>query len=171
MEGDLDPDTPYLLRWWDPAVLGATGFGMVLELERQGYQVGVDGQFAAAALPHRVQPEETAGAVLYVVLGDGPIARARQVPGIEELGAYDVRTPAQRERSDELPRRSSRGWSRPARPTGCPCSTRSTGSPSCSSGPSRCRPRSTTQLDEYVALRQPAALFRAAPGTPVLPLG
>ena len=37
---DLDHSERYLLRWWDPAVLGATGFGMVLELERRGLHGG-----------------------------------------------------------------------------------------------------------------------------------
>ena len=53
VEAQLDRQTPYLVRWSDPSTLGATGIGLVLELERRGYHVGVDPQFAAAALPHR----------------------------------------------------------------------------------------------------------------------
>ncbi len=102
---DLDRSEHYLLRWWDPTVLGATGFGTVLELERRGYTVGVDPQFAAAALPHRVQPEETASAVLYLVLGEVSIERARETPGLVELGGFEPRDAAGRQRSAELRRR------------------------------------------------------------------
>ena len=98
----LDPATPYVVRWWDPTVLGATGFGLLLELERRGYDVGVDKPFAAAALPHRVLPEEQAGGVLYVVTGTPAIERARTAPGVTELAYFDVRSPEQRARSDEL---------------------------------------------------------------------
>ncbi len=99
---DLDRSERYLLRWWDPTVLGATGFGTALELERRGYTVGVDPQFAAAALPHRVQPEATASAVLYLVLGEVPIERARETPGLVELGGFEPRDAAGMQRSAEL---------------------------------------------------------------------
>ena len=105
---DLDRSDHYLLRWWDPTVLGATGFGTVLELERRGYTVGVDPQFAAAALPHRVQPEATASAVLYLVLGEESIERARETPGLVELGGFEPRDAADRQRSAELRREIER---------------------------------------------------------------
>ena len=102
---DLDRSERYLLRWWDPAVLGATGFGTVLELERRGYTVGVDLQFAAAALPHRVQPEATASAVLYLVLGEVSIERARETPGLVELGGFEPRDAAGRRTVGRAPAR------------------------------------------------------------------
>jgi hypothetical protein len=171
VEPMLSRDTPYLLRWWDPAVLGATAFGMVLELERQGYTVGIDAPYAAAAMPHRVQAEETAGAVLYLVLGEPSIERARAVPGLEELGSYDVRTPAERRRSDELRSAIEQGLVDAGQADRVPMLDAFYGIAQLQFGPEPAPPELRPAIDEYVALRQPAALFRAAPGTPVLPLG
>ena len=84
------------------ASLGATGIGLLLELERRGYDVGVDRPFAAAALPHRVLPEEQAGGVLYVVAGSPRSSGRRTLPDVTELASFDVRSPAQQARSDEL---------------------------------------------------------------------
>ena len=49
-------DGKVLMRWWDPHYLGASAFGLVLELERRGIDVGVDPPFSAAALPQRCPP-------------------------------------------------------------------------------------------------------------------
>jgi hypothetical protein len=167
---DLDPDERYLLRWWDPAVLGATGFGTVLELERQGFTVGVDEQFAAAALPHRVQPEATASAVLYLVLGDVGIERARATPGLEELGAFDVRSPTGRARSDELRSRIEQALTEAGQADRIELLDAYYGQAQLLLNEPAPPPEVRELLAEYIDLRQPAALFRAAPGTPVLPL-
>ena len=44
----LDPKERYQVRWDDPAYLGGIGFGLVLELERRGFDVGGEPQFSAA---------------------------------------------------------------------------------------------------------------------------
>jgi hypothetical protein len=98
----LDPAQRYLVRWHDPMSLGGVGYGVLLELERRGFTVGVDSWGSAAALPHRVMPEQTSDAVLWVVTGLRPIADFRARPDAIELGSYDQRTPAERERSAEL---------------------------------------------------------------------
>ena len=168
---DLDRGTPYLVRWWDPVVLGATGIGMVLELEREGFTVGVDRQFAAAALPHRVQPEETAGDVLYVVSGEAALDRARTVPGLEELGSYDVRTASERERSAELRAAIEEGLVDAGQADRVGLLDASYGLAQLQFGLPPVPAAIRDELEEYIALRQPAAVFRAPPGTPVLPLG
>jgi hypothetical protein len=167
---DLDPEARYLLRWWDPAVLGATGFGMVLELERQGFTVGVDEQFAAAALPHRVQPEASASAVLYLVLGDVGIERARTTPGLEELGAFDVRTAAGRARSEQLRGEIEQALTAAGQADRIELLDAYYGQAQLLLNEPAPPPEVRELLAEYIDLRQPAALFRAAPGTPVLPL-
>jgi hypothetical protein len=98
----LDPTERYLVRWHDPMSLGGVGYGVLLELERRGYTVGVDPWGSAAALPHRVMPEQTASAVLWVVTGMKPIADFRARPDAVELGWYDQRTAAEQERSAQL---------------------------------------------------------------------
>jgi hypothetical protein len=171
VEPELDKDTAYLVRWWDPTVLGATAFGMVLELERRGYEMGVDRPFAAAALPHRVLPEGQAGAVLYVVVGDPAIERARALPGVVELGSFDVRTPDEQRRSDELRAQLARAMRASGREDQIALLDAPYGQAQLlfANPP---LPREIGELlDEYVALRQPTAVFRAPPFTPVLPLG
>lgn len=101
VEQGLEPGGRYLVRWFDPVGLGAVPFGLVLELARRGFSTGVDEQFAAAALPERVLPEDEADGVLYVVLGS-TIDAVRAEGGVTELGAADLRSPAEIERSAEL---------------------------------------------------------------------
>ncbi len=101
VETGLEPGGRYLVRWFDPVGLGAVPFGLVLELGRRGFSPGVDQQFAAAALPHRVLPEAEADGVLYVVLG-GKIDEVAATPGVTEIAAADLRTTAEITRSDEL---------------------------------------------------------------------
>ena len=98
----LDPAGRYLVRWHDPMSLGGVGYGVLLELERQGFTVGVDPWGSAAALPHRVMPEETATDVLWVVTGDRSIEDFGQRPDAIELGYYDQRTPEEQEESARL---------------------------------------------------------------------
>ena len=92
----------YLIRWYDPVALGGGPYGVMLELERQGFTVGVDPAGSAAALPHRVMPEDSADSVLWVVLGDETIGHWRNRPDLVELGYFDYRNTDQRARSIEL---------------------------------------------------------------------
>jgi hypothetical protein len=167
---DLDRSEQYLLRWWDPAVLGATGFGMVLELERRGFTVGVDRQFAAAALPHRVQPEASASAVLYLVLGEVSIERARQTPGLVELGGFEPRGAADRARSDALRGEIERQLTAAGQADRIALLDAYYGQAQLLFNEPAPPPGVLELLAEYIDLRQPAVMFRAQPGTPVLPL-
>lgn len=99
---EVDRDGRYLIRWHDPASLGGVGYGVLLEMERQGYTAGVDAWGAAAALPHRVMPEQTASSVLWVVTGDEAVSGFRARADALELGYYDQRTPAEQEESARL---------------------------------------------------------------------
>lgn len=101
LRDELDPSGRYLIRMYDPYTLNATGFGTLLELGRSGYDVGVDLDFAAAALPHRVVPESEVDAVLWVVVGR-PIERARQDPNLTEIAAADPRSAVEQDRAKEL---------------------------------------------------------------------
>ena len=87
----LDPQSSYLLRMYDPYTLNATGFGSLLELERQGFDVGVDFFRAAAALPHRIRSEKSVDSILWVVVGPA-IVRADLDPVLKKVAYVDPRT-------------------------------------------------------------------------------
>jgi hypothetical protein len=87
----LDPDTRYLVRWDDPAYLGGLGFGLVLDLERRGFDVGADPQFVTAVEPRRVRCAGDYDAVLTVVTGERRIASYRDRAGLELLAQTDSR--------------------------------------------------------------------------------
>jgi len=101
LRDELDPSYRYLIRMYDPYTLNATGFGTLLELGRSGFDVKVDFQFAAAALPHRVAREEEVDFVLWVVVGR-PIERARLDPNLEEIASANPRSSTQEQRAIEL---------------------------------------------------------------------
>lgn len=97
----LDHHLRYLVRFWDPYTLNATGFGVVLELERHGFRVGVDPQFAAAALPHRTMGESQSDKVLWVVVGPY-IDKVRADSTLDEVAFVDPRSSAEAARADRM---------------------------------------------------------------------
>jgi len=100
--GSLNHHDHYLIRWYDPATLGGVPFGVLLELEKRGFHVGVDAQSSAGALPYRVLPETSANSVLWVVLGDSNIDRMKARTDVVELGYFDQRSPAEIAQSNAL---------------------------------------------------------------------
>jgi hypothetical protein len=105
----LPRDTRILVRFHDPVSLGAPGVGLLLELERQGFRVGVDPWLRANAMPHRVMALEEADTVVWVVTGEPAIAATAALPGAVELARADVRTPAEQDRSQVLRARVEEG--------------------------------------------------------------
>jgi hypothetical protein len=99
---ELSHNERYLIRWDDPATLGGVPFGVLLDLEKHGFKVGVDAASSAGALPHRVLPEASANEVLWVVLGDANIDLMRARTDATELGYFDQRSPAEKVKSDAL---------------------------------------------------------------------
>ncbi|MDA2967241.1 MAG: hypothetical protein O3B91_06915 [Actinomycetota bacterium] len=87
----LNRDDQYLLKIYDPYTLDATGFGSVLELERQGFDVGIEFFRSAAGLPHRVREESNVDTVLWVVVGPA-IKRADADPTLTKLGEANPRS-------------------------------------------------------------------------------
>ncbi|MBK6310575.1 MAG: hypothetical protein IPF42_08270 [Candidatus Microthrix sp.] len=99
----LEEDQLYDVRWDDPLNLGGIGFGMMLELERQGYDVGAPSNFAAAVEPHRVLKPGEADTDLWVVTGPR-VAEWRRSAEATEIAAADLRTPAQLQQTERLQR-------------------------------------------------------------------
>lgn len=94
-------DGSYLVTWVDPVHIGAHGYGLLNELERRGFDVGIINGYRAAATKHRVKdPGEYTGVVHMQV---GPeIARWRDKPGVEEVAYVDPRDDAERARYESL---------------------------------------------------------------------
>jgi hypothetical protein len=105
----LPRDAQILLRFHDPVSLGAPGIGVLLELERRGFHVGVDPWLRANAMPHRVMALAEADTVVWVVTGERAIADTAAMPGAVELASADVRTPVERDRSAVLRARVEEG--------------------------------------------------------------
>lgn len=101
----VDPDVDYLLRWHDPASLGGTGFGLLLEMEKRGVNLYVDSWAGAAARPHRVRTVEETELVLCLVVGPENIDRFGERPFVSELAQFDPRTEEERQESDRLRRK------------------------------------------------------------------
>jgi hypothetical protein len=89
------PDGRYLLTWTDGVHIGAPGFGMLAELERRGYDVGVLGSFGPGAVEHRVMPVGEATAEVHISLGPD-IDVWDDVAGAERLAYVDPRTDEER---------------------------------------------------------------------------
>ncbi|HET6954536.1 MAG TPA: hypothetical protein VFI47_29500, partial [Acidimicrobiales bacterium] len=96
------PDGTFLVTWTDPVNLGGQGQGLMLELERAGYDVRAPEQMRLGVRDHRVaEPGET-DAEIHLAVGDDAIAQSRAEPGATEIAYHDPRTPAQRAEHERL---------------------------------------------------------------------
>ena len=91
-----------VLRWHDPASLGGTSFGLVLEMEKRGVEINVEPWAGAAARRHRVLVESDADAVLWLVTGPENIAEFERRPDAVKLAETDPRSDEERRESDRL---------------------------------------------------------------------
>ncbi len=98
----LSRQTDYLLRWHDPAALGGTAFGLLLELERRGEHLFVDQWASAAARPFRVRNESETDSVLWLVTGQENISTFALRDDAAQLAFFDPRSNAERIESDDL---------------------------------------------------------------------
>ena len=90
------------MTWVDPVNLGGQGIGLLLELERRGYDVGASRPLRLAVRPHRVVDSDTADAEIHVATGVPANAAAAEHPGARRVAFHDPRTPAQRAEYDRL---------------------------------------------------------------------
>ena len=93
----------YLVTWTDPVAIGATGFGLLLELERQGFDVGVPEVHGRGAVEHRVLDPADATAEVHLAVG-GDIATSEDRPGAVRVAYADGRSAEERARYDALRR-------------------------------------------------------------------
>ena len=85
----------YLVTFTDTVNIGSPFYGLILELERQGLDVGATDVFHVIVAPHRVMPTEKATATVHFARGPN-IAVWRRKPGYKEVAHVDLRTPAER---------------------------------------------------------------------------
>ncbi len=95
------PDGRYVVRWQDAANFGSQGYGLLNELERDGFDAGVYDTWRVPATQHRVIPVDQATAEVILVTGSY-IDALRNDPRVVEVAANDPRTPEQRVEFDEL---------------------------------------------------------------------
>lgn len=91
----------YLVTWSDARNFGSQGYGLVSELERRGYDVGVLDPWRVPVTPQRVVSAGEATAELRLVTGRF-VDETRVLPGAVELVAVDPRSEAEVEEFDAL---------------------------------------------------------------------
>jgi hypothetical protein len=93
-DGDaIGRDGRYLVTWNDARNFGSQGYGMVNELERRGFHVGVPNTWRVPVTPQRVIPPDRAAAEIRLATGVY-IDTVRALPGAVEVIDYDPRTAA-----------------------------------------------------------------------------
>ena len=94
------PDGRYIVTWTDGINLGSTGYGLVNELERQGYDAGAAPQYVKGVLDHRIVDPDDATGEIHISFGPD-IERWDEMPGFERLAWVDPRTDEQLAAYDE----------------------------------------------------------------------
>jgi hypothetical protein len=94
-------DGRYAVTWDDPVSIGAPGWGLMNELDRRGFEVGVPLRYEGGAPPDQVMEPDEPTAEVHVVVGSG-IETWKALPGVEEVARYDPRTPAERAEYEQL---------------------------------------------------------------------
>lgn len=94
-------DGRYLITWSDAFHIGSQGYGLLDELERRGFDVGVEPGRGVPATAHRVLQPADATARVHLATG-AFVARWQALPEAVEIASLDPRTPAQRIEFDRL---------------------------------------------------------------------
>ena len=89
-------DGLYLVTVRDPVDIGAMGYGLMNELDRRGFDIGVLDAFGPGATRHRVLDPSAASGVVHLSIGPDDIDVWRAKPGVREVARTDPRTPAER---------------------------------------------------------------------------
>jgi hypothetical protein len=94
----------YLVTWDDPMTLGARGYSLLVELERDGFHTGGSATVSVGIRPHRVFAPDPRTSEVHFVSGGGAIDAWAARPGVRRVGYFDPRSPAQRARFEQLRR-------------------------------------------------------------------
>lgn len=83
-------DCRYLVTFTDPVNLVSPTFGVQVDLERHGYDVGINPYYRVGVRDHRLMEPDEADAEIQVAYGEEAIAQWRAMPEAEELGSADA---------------------------------------------------------------------------------
>ena len=89
-------DCTYLVTWIDPVELESVGHGLLLELERQGFDARAAYDEDLAVRPHRTARRSQVDAEVQIVSGDPAITELRVRDHAELVAVVDPRTPGER---------------------------------------------------------------------------
>ncbi len=94
-------DGHYVVRYNDAYFFGSQAYGLVNELERAGFDVGMNDPWRVPVTPHRVIPVEASTAEVIWATG-GFVDSWRADDRVEEVASYDPRSTEEREEYEEL---------------------------------------------------------------------
>jgi hypothetical protein len=89
-------DGRYLVTLRDPVDIGAAGYGLMNELDRHGFDIGVVEGLGPGATRYRVRDPADATGVVHLAIGPENIATWRAKPGVREVAITDPRTREER---------------------------------------------------------------------------
>jgi hypothetical protein len=89
-------DGLYLVTVRDPVDIGAMGYGLMNELDRRGFDIGVLDIFGPGATRYRVIDPADATGVVHLAIGPDDIELWRAKPGAREVARTDPRTAGER---------------------------------------------------------------------------
>jgi hypothetical protein len=89
-------DGLYLVTLRDPVDIGAMGYGLVNELDRRGFDIGVLDIYGPGATRYRVIDPAQATGVVHLAIGPDDIDVWRAEAGTREVAHTDPRTPKER---------------------------------------------------------------------------
>jgi hypothetical protein len=84
-----EDDCTYFVSWIDPVDIGAMGYGMVLELERQGFAARTDPYEGEAVRFHRTADLDDTDAEIHIAIGDLDVEAWQQRPDAEQVAMVD----------------------------------------------------------------------------------
>ena len=97
----LDPNGHYVVRYDDAYFFGSQAYGLVNELERAGFDVGMNEPWRVPVTAHRVIPVEGSTAEIIWATG-GFVDSWRADDRVAEIASYDPRTAEQQAEYDDL---------------------------------------------------------------------
>jgi len=101
-------DGRYQVTWVDTVNIGGPGYGLLNELERAGFDVGLPDVYGAIVTSDRVLDAEDATAVVHLSVGQRDIDTWRAKPGMEEIAMVEPRNAEQQAEYLRLRRRAIR---------------------------------------------------------------
>jgi hypothetical protein len=103
----LEPGGRYVVTWSDALHIGSQAYGLVSELERHGFRVGMTQGLHVPLTDYRVVQPADATAEIHFATGIY-IEEWRTKAGVEEVAFVEPRTPAEREEFERLRARAIR---------------------------------------------------------------